>query len=293
MAKNKKDSLYDASQLASLLDHSSGQTQGQGKKNAMVTDDHFESLVRDMSDWQDDHHQTSSKSPAKSSSKDFFVVVADFDIITEDFFERLEAMLAENDQDATEFKMPNLECYETRSKTTPNSKTRLVKVEATTSPIFASQSPPPKAKARLVVKEETSPIFASQSPLLVATRKAKNRAVILSSDEDEESFEVEKKAKIRPTKKKIKIKNKFIVDEAELSGSASEDEDDIDEDSLEASFVDDATQRVSIDEKAIYLQSIKAQWIILPISCASLPICLKFGYFCKKFGYFLLDIWLF
>ena len=51
----------------------------------------------------------------------------------------------------------------------------------------------------------------------------------------------------------------FIDDEAELSGVASDDEfDNEDLDAFDASFVDDATQKeVSIDQRAVYLQSIR------------------------------------
>ena len=58
--------------------------------------------------------------------------------------------------------------------------------------------------------------------------------------------------------KKRKITS-FIDDEAELSGVASDDEfDHEDLDAFDASFVDDATQKeVSIDQRAVYLQSIR------------------------------------
>ena len=51
----------------------------------------------------------------------------------------------------------------------------------------------------------------------------------------------------------------FIDDEAELSGVASDDEfNHEDLDAFDASFVDDATQKeVSIDQRAVYLQSIR------------------------------------
>ena len=51
----------------------------------------------------------------------------------------------------------------------------------------------------------------------------------------------------------------FIDDEAELSGIASDDEfNHEDLDAFDASFVDDATQKeVSIDQRAVYLQSIR------------------------------------
>ena len=53
-------------------------------------------------------------------------------------------------------------------------------------------------------------------------------------------------------------KNKFIEDEAELSGTASDDELDNEEmDAFDESFVDDATQRDDLDQKAVYLQSIR------------------------------------
>ena len=53
-------------------------------------------------------------------------------------------------------------------------------------------------------------------------------------------------------------KNKFIEDEAELSGTASDDELDNEEmDAFDESFVDDATQRDDLDQRAVYLQSIR------------------------------------
>ena len=66
--------------------------------------------------------------------------------------------------------------------------------------------------------------------------------------------------------KKRKITS-FIDDEAELSGGASDDElDHEDLDAFDASFVDDATQKeVSIDQRAVYLQSIRLDNSIKPI----------------------------
>ena len=66
--------------------------------------------------------------------------------------------------------------------------------------------------------------------------------------------------------KKRKVTS-FIDDEAELSGVASDDEfDHEDLDAFDASFVDDATQKeVSIDQRAVYLQSIRLDNSIKPI----------------------------
>ena len=77
---------------------------------------------------------------------------------------------------------------------------------------------------------------------------------------DDDSIEKEKTI-IKPnklSKKKKFKKNNFIDDEAELSGLASSDEEMDNQSDFESSFVDDGTQRVSMDQKAMYLQSIKS-----------------------------------
>ena len=165
--------------------------------------------------------------------------VANFEIVTDDFFDELE-MLNINDDDgfnnesnddvidagvgSPEFKMPNLKDFETKTKTTPKA-----------------------VKPTL-----------SQSPVLVSRLKKKKTAISSSDEEDEEDLSV-----IEPPKKVVKLKrtNKFIDDEAELSGLASDDElDNEDLDAFDESFVDDATQKEELthfDQKAIYLQSIR------------------------------------
>ena len=67
-------------------------------------------------------------------------------------------------------------------------------------------------------------------------------------------------------------KNKFIEDEAELSGTASDDELDNEEmDAFDESFVDDATQRDDLDQRAVYLQSIRYVKIFHPIQLILSP----------------------
>ena len=75
---------------------------------------------------------------------------------------------------------------------------------------------------------------------------------VLVGEEEEESGPERRRKK---SKKKV---NKFIDYEAEISedGAASEDEDEEDLDAFEASFVDDATQRVNVDQRAMYLRSL-------------------------------------
>lgn len=211
-------SLYGATQLASMLQNSHS-----SNENDVFPESHgdFESLIRNLSDHenrrnlsdQENRRNLSAHENRRNLSDHENPVEADFQIVSEGFFEELEKMFA--------FKLPNLQDFETRTKTTPKSK-----------------------------KAELSP-----SPLRQASKLKKKRAV-LSSSEDEDREQEHEKPK---PKKKRKI-NRFIQDEAELSGSASEDEeayhDDLD--GLDESFVDDATQRDDIDQKAIYLQSIRS-----------------------------------
>ena len=110
-------------------------------------------------------------------------------------------------------------------------------------------------EARTTPKAGPSHHVQSQSP--VQATKSKKRAIISSSEEEDDhsSPDLVKKKSVKKKRRKI---NKFIDDEAEISGSDSEDED-ISDDKLEESFVDDATQKeVSVDEKALYLRSIRS-----------------------------------
>lgn len=203
---------------------------------------HFDSFLRDLSE-HESFGSTSKlslkKTPAKLSLNKSLeikpsarqVAMADFQIVSDDFFDQLEKMFVKSKED-NEFKLPNLEDYETRTRTTP--------------------------------KASKMNISITESPLITGSRNkrmAKKKAIFTSSSEEEEEDSPVKPVK-KLSKKKRPAVNKFIHDEAELSGSASEDELDQDLDGLEESFVDDATQRHDedngVDLKAIYLQSIKS-----------------------------------
>ncbi len=218
-------SLYGATQLASMLGSSEEKKikeEPAGEDLFAESGGHFDSFLRDLSE-----HETSARPKSrlslvkKSPPKPVIIhLVSDFEIVGPDFFEALEAMFATEQE--PQFKMPNLEDYETRAKITPKAK-----------------------------------MLLSQSPIVQGS-KAKRRAILSSSEEEEDEEEMkEDRTKKRPNKKKRA--NKFIDDEAELSGSASDDEHDHEQDDLlEASFVDDATQHENIDQQALYLKSIKS-----------------------------------
>ena len=131
------------------------------------------------------------------------------------------AILKQIEKTVEKFKMPNLEDFESRAvKVTPRA------------------------------------LKFSQSPLVPV--KTKKRAVISSSDEDEEHHALS--PKVRKPKMK-KPRNKFIDDEAELSGEASEDDESNENlDTYDQSFLDDDQDQAipNLDEKAIYLRSIKS-----------------------------------
>ena len=121
--------------------------------------------------------------------------VANFEIISSDFFDQLEVLdfLTEesildnisgkspdeklvksevsliNDSSPPQFKMPNLEDFETKTRTTPK-----------------------------------APKYMSQSPVLVAKQKKRRKPAILSSDEEDEDFSVQeppKKGKVKKVQK--------------------------------------------------------------------------------------------
>ena len=126
------------------------------------------------------------------------------------------------------FKMPNLQDFESRARVTPKA------------------------------------LKFSQSPVIPI--RAKKRAIISSSDEDNSADEALNSDKddspiIRKPKLK-KPRNKFIDDEAELSGDGSEDDEHSNEnlDAYDQSFLDDDGDHgiPDLDEKAIYLRSIKS-----------------------------------
>lgn len=244
--KEEPKSLYGATQLASLLAVSSSSSSPDEVKKEAIKEEpagdnfpeshgHFDSFLRDLSE-HESFGSTSKlslkKTPSKLSTKKLPETkplaehaMPDFQIVSDDFFDQLEKMFVKPKED-NEFKLPNLEDYETRTRTTP--------------------------------KTSKMSISVSDSPLLAPPSKAKRKAIFTSSSEDEES-------PVKPVKKLSRKKrpvNKFIHDEAELSGSASEDELDQDLDGLEESFVDDATQRHDedngVDLQAIYLQSTKS-----------------------------------
>jgi hypothetical protein len=129
-------------------------------------------------------YRSSVKSLAKSPKHEYFV--ANFEIVTGDFFDRLEVLdfLTEesildnmsgnapdeklvksevsliNDSSPPQFKMPNLEDFETKTRTTPK-----------------------------------APKYLSQSPVLVAKQKKRRKVAISSSDEEDEDFSVQEPAK--------------------------------------------------------------------------------------------------
>lgn len=182
---------------------------------------HFDSLVKNLSDW--------NPSIQQNENDDINEEIVDFELGSDELWELLENL-------PPLFKMPNLDVFENKVKTTP------------------------KSSKKVSFHHESSPIL-SQSPL-IAQPKRSRRAILLSSDEDdvkEKSVTKIRKLSKNKTDSKTKRKNMFINDEADLSGSASSDEDDAkDLEAYEASFVDDATQRPSIDQKAMYLRSIKS-----------------------------------
>jgi hypothetical protein len=108
----------------------------------------------------------------------------------------------------------------------------------------------------------TTAPFQDQSSLCLIDRKRKAQA--MSSDEEREdttTSEKEQSTELIVFKKKRKKtkKSDFIDDEAQLSGGegeASSDEAEQADDAFEASFVDDATQKV--DCRAMYLKSLKS-----------------------------------
>ena len=129
-------------------------------------------------------YRSSVKSLTKSPKHEY--AVANFEIITSDFFDQLEVLdfLTEesilnnmsgnasdeklvksevsliNDSSPPQFKMPNLEDFETKTRTTPK-----------------------------------APKYLSQSPVLVAKQKKKRKIAILSSDEEDEDFSGQEPAK--------------------------------------------------------------------------------------------------
>ena len=182
---------------------------------------HFDSLVKNLSDW--------NPSIQQNENDDINEEIVDFELGSDELWQLLENL-------PPLFKLPNLDAFENKVKTTP------------------------KSSKKVLFHHESSPIL-SQSPL-VAQPKRSRRAIFSSSDEDDTTGKsVTKIRKLSKNKadSKPKRKNMFIDDEADLSGSASSDEDDAkDLEAFEASFVDDATQRPSIDQKAMYLRSIKS-----------------------------------
>ena len=97
---------------------------------------------------------------------------------------------------------------------------------------------------------------------MIQAKNVVNSIFTFPLEDDEEIVnEISKIVKPKKLSRKKKLaKNQFIDDEAELSGSASSDDEQNSRvmEEFEASFVDDGTQRVSMDQKAMYLQSIKS-----------------------------------
>ena len=97
---------------------------------------------------------------------------------------------------------------------------------------------------------------------MIQAKNVVNSIFTFPLEDDEEIVnEISKIVKPKKLSRKKKLaKNQFIDDEAELSGSASSDDEQNSRvmEEFEASFVDDGTQRVSMDQKAMYLESIKS-----------------------------------
>ena len=175
------------------------------------------------------------------------------------------------------FKLPNLSAYEA-AKTPPSSKKRTrVNVE---SPNLMTSICTKESKSDLgtasylsnsLDTSDDSPIFKkkrkpmailSQSILVEEKNSQKEKDSDLEPIEIRNSSMDEEDSPLILNKKRKRRNCEFLDVEADVSDDGAEvshdEEDSEDLDQFEASFVDNATQHVSVDQRAMYLKSIKS-----------------------------------
>jgi hypothetical protein len=163
----------------SLLGHTQLEKGETSKKSPKESSQKFNESVITMKTCQFDQTENSVKSNDEQQQEE---VTANFDLIeSDDFFDHLDSL---NSFSSPEFKMPNLEDFETRTKTTPKTDKKTRRRH------FSDSSPEAVAQ---------SPIM-SQSPLLMA--KIRKRTIISSDDEEEEEDDYQEK-NINKTKRKL------------------------------------------------------------------------------------------
>ena len=154
--------LFDPTQLNSILNRSSsGKNSSKRSIDAGAESSHFDSLVKNLSDWPISMEYQDSQQKDIITARDFDgsiknVKAFNFELISEGFWEILENL------PSPEFKVPNIGDYEIKKQaTTPKqANKKSSSTVAPDSPIFYSQSP------LLVQKRSRRAIFSSTGKLL-------------------------------------------------------------------------------------------------------------------------------